>query len=74
MLLEMAWSPRTGKPGFRWNSPLRRISSVPVDSVLKHPELVEEFERELSRRTPPDLAQGLAIVEALLDEARLLGV
>jgi hypothetical protein len=36
--------------------------------------LLDAFEAEEARRSPPDLHRGLAIVEALLAEARALGV
>ena len=42
--------------------------------MIKNPKLLEEFERKLSRQTPPDFAKSAAIVEALLAEAQLLGV
>lgn len=42
--------------------------------MIKNPKLLEEFKRKLSRQTPPDFAKNAAIVEALLAEAKLLGV
>lgn len=36
--------------------------------------LLDAFEAAQARATPPDLERGLAVVEALLDEARALGV
>jgi hypothetical protein len=42
--------------------------------MIKNPKLLEELKRKLSRQTPPDFAKNSAIVEALLAEAKLLGV
>lgn len=42
--------------------------------MIKNPKILEEFERKLSRQTPPDFAKSSAIVEALLEEAKFLGV
>jgi hypothetical protein len=42
--------------------------------VIQRPELVQAFERDLIRRTPLGYARNLEIVEALCQEARLLGV
>jgi len=42
--------------------------------MIRRPELVEAFERELQRRQPLDYQQNLRIAEALYEEARALGV
>lgn len=42
--------------------------------MIKNTKLLEESERNLSRRTPPDFSKNAAIVDALLAEAQLLGV
>lgn len=42
--------------------------------MLRRPDLVERFEREMIRSTPPDFERNLRIVEALYEEARALGV
>jgi len=42
--------------------------------MIKNPKILEEFERILSRQTPPDYTKNAAIVEALLAEAILIGV
>ena len=42
--------------------------------MIKNAKLLEEFERKLSRRTPPNFFKNAAIVDALLTEAQLLGV
>jgi hypothetical protein len=41
--------------------------------VITRPELVEAFEIEQIRRTPPDFEKSLRIVEGLYELARLLG-
>lgn len=42
--------------------------------MITNPDLVQAFERDLSRRTPVDYQANLRIVEALYKEARLLNV
>ncbi len=42
--------------------------------MITNPDLVQAFERNLSRRTPADYLANLRIVEALYEEARLLRV
>ncbi len=42
--------------------------------MIENIEIWEAFKRDLIRNTPPDYAKNAAIVEALLEEARLLGV
>lgn len=42
--------------------------------MISNPHLVRAFEREQIRRTPADFKHNLRIVEALYDEACLLGV
>jgi hypothetical protein len=46
----------------------------PREVLAARRELLPRFEDELGRRSPPSLERALAIVDALLDEARLLGV
>ncbi|MBI5410592.1 MAG: hypothetical protein HZA21_01220 [Nitrospirae bacterium] len=41
--------------------------------MLKDPALVEAFERDLIRRTPPDHLLNLRLFEALWEHARRLG-
>ena len=41
--------------------------------VIRHPELVEEFERVYALEHPLDYAESLAIYEALWEHARRLG-
>ncbi len=41
--------------------------------MLKRPDLVEAFEKELMRREPPDHRRNLRIVEALYEHARRVG-
>jgi hypothetical protein len=41
--------------------------------MITNAGLVQAFERELSRRTPVDYQANLRIIEALYQEARLLG-
>ena len=41
--------------------------------MLKRPDLVEAFEKELMRRDPPDHQRNLRIVEALYEHARRVG-
>jgi hypothetical protein len=42
--------------------------------MLRNPGEIEKFERRLARKTKPDYEKNLRIYEALLDEARTLGV
>jgi len=42
--------------------------------MIRRPDLVEAFENELAAREPPDYARNLKIFEALMQEARRLGV
>jgi hypothetical protein len=42
--------------------------------MIRDSDLVRRFEDEESGRTPPDHAANLAVVEALWEEARRLGV
>ncbi len=42
--------------------------------MIQHHDVVDAFERELVRRSPPDYFQNLKVVEALYNEARALGV
>ncbi len=42
--------------------------------MIRDIELWDAFERELVRRDPPDHLKNMAIAEALLREARALGV
>jgi hypothetical protein len=42
--------------------------------VIRNPHLLEAFEREIQRRSPPDLNRGLRIAAGLLQEAKDLGV
>ena len=41
--------------------------------MLKRPDLVEAFEKELMRSEPPDYRRNLRIVEALYEHARRVG-
>jgi len=42
--------------------------------MITNPELVQAFEHNLIRQTPPDYLANLRIIEALCEEARLLKV
>jgi hypothetical protein len=42
--------------------------------MITNPDLVQAFERDLSRRTPVDYLANLRIVEALYEEARSLNL
>lgn len=42
--------------------------------MVRRPDLIEAFERELQRRQPVDYQQNLRIAEALYEEACALGV
>jgi hypothetical protein len=42
--------------------------------MIRDPDLWRAFEDDLCRRTPPDHLRNLHLVEALLEEARRLGV
>ena len=42
--------------------------------MITNPALLRAFEQDQIRNMPADLARNLAIVEALCQEARLLGV
>ena len=41
--------------------------------MITRPDLVEAFENEQIRNTPPDFEQNLRIVEGLYELARMLG-
>ena len=41
--------------------------------MIRRPDLLEEFEDDLVRKTPSNHMQSLRIVEALYEEARQLG-
>jgi hypothetical protein len=45
-----------------------------IPNVIQNPRLVESFERDLIRRTPVSYSRNVEIVEALCQEARLLGL
>ncbi len=42
--------------------------------MVKNAQMLEQFELELVRSSPPDFRKNLRIVEALYQEARHLGV
>lgn len=42
--------------------------------MIRNPHILRAFEDEFCRRTPPDHLLNLRIVEAMLEEARQLGV
>jgi len=42
--------------------------------LIRRPDVVEAFENELAAREPTDYARNLEVFEALMQEARRLGV
>jgi hypothetical protein len=42
--------------------------------MIRNPKILRAFEDDLARRTPPDHFAGLRLAEAMLEEARSLGV
>lgn len=41
--------------------------------MIKNTKLLKEFEKKYAQLSPPNFLKNIAIVEALLEEARLLG-
>jgi len=41
---------------------------------MRQPHILRAFEDDLARRTPPNHLENLRLVEAMLEEARQLGV